>query len=116
MFFARGATRDTTIGGQPVSAGDRVVTLMLSGNRDERHFRDPDTFDISRMAADHLAFGHGIHSCAGQGLARMEGQAILKAWARRVRDMEIVGTPERRLNNTIRGLGRLRLRVEADGG
>ncbi|WPB94288.1 cytochrome P450 [Streptomyces malaysiensis] len=116
MFFARGATRDTTIGSQPIRAGDRVVTLMPSGNRDERHFHDPDSFDISRTTIDHLAFGHGIHSCVGQGLARMEGQAILKAWARHVRNMEIVGKPERRLNNTIRGLSRLQLQVVADRG
>jgi cytochrome P450 len=110
-FFARGATRDTDLGGVPIAAGDRVVTLLGAANRDDRHFDQPDTFDVGRSPNDHMAFGYGIHSCGGQGLARIEGPAILASLAKRVERIELTGEPIRHLNNTVRGLGHLPLAV-----
>jgi cytochrome P450 len=106
-FFARGATRDTALGGTPIRAGDRVITLLGSANRDERHFAGADRFDINRTPNDHVAFGHGIHSCAGQGVARLEGAAVLASLARRVERIEPAGEPARHFNNTVRGLASL---------
>jgi len=79
---SRGARRDTEIGGQLVKEGDRVVTMMASGNRDPEIFDDPDTFNIERFAghpdkefsvkATILSFGYGRHLCTGSLLAKME--------------------------------------------
>lgn len=65
---------------------------------------------MAREAADHLAFGYGIHGCAGQGLARLEAHGIFAALARRVEHFE-AGEPVRKLNNTVRGLGSLPVTV-----
>lgn len=110
-FFARGATAATDVAGVPIAAGDRVIAFLASANRDEQHFDRADEFVLGREVNDHMAFGYGIHSCAGQGLARIEGPAILTALARLVTDIQLTGDPEAHLNNTVRGLGRLPLAV-----
>lgn len=106
QIFGRRATRDLVVDGVQIPAGARVAVMYGSGNRDERHFSHADKFDISRDASDHLAFGYGIHSCAGQGLARLEVDAAVRALARRVRRFH-VGDPVRRLNNVARTLEKL---------
>jgi cytochrome P450 len=104
--FARGVTTDHDMDGVLLPAGSRVLLLYGSANRDERAWTDPERFDLGRDASRHLAFGRGNHVCAGQGLARLEAHALLTALAEHVGRFE-VGEPERRLNNTVRGLGRL---------
>ena len=54
-----------------------MATLTPSGNRDERHFDDPDRFDVRREIDHHLSFGFGAHYCLGQALARLEGRIVL---------------------------------------
>jgi cytochrome P450 len=103
VFFARTARTDTTFDEVTIPAGARVLVMFASANRDERRWQDPDRFDIRRKTTGHLGFGYGIHGCAGQGLARLEGQAILAALARRAKSIE-VGEPVREYNNVIRGL------------
>ena len=71
----------------------------------------PDTFDVRRRAAGHMTFGTGIHGCVGQAVARLESEAMFGALARRVASFELTGKPERRLNNTLRGLDTLPLRI-----
>lgn len=100
--FSRLATRDHAIDGTPVEAGSRIVVLFGSANRDERRWEAPETFDVRRRAAEHLAFGYGPHACVGNLLARLEIRALLTALARRVRRIEIV-SEKRRLNNVLRG-------------
>ena len=68
--FFRTVLTDDTVGGQPVSAGDRVVLLYPSANRDESVFADPFRFDIRRDPNPHLSFGFGTHLCIGANLAR----------------------------------------------
>jgi cytochrome P450 len=104
--FARGVTADYDMDGVTLPAGSRVLLLYGSANRDERTWADPEVFDIGRDASRHLAFGRGIHVCAGQGLARLEANALLAALAEHVAHFE-TGEPQRRLNNTVRGLSRL---------
>lgn len=104
--FKRVTSRDVDVEGITIPENADVVMLYGSANRDERKWRDPERFDVRRGPVDHVGFGYGIHGCAGQGLARMEGQAILNAFAKRVARFEI-GEPKRRLNNVIRGLGAL---------
>ncbi len=111
IMFARGATRDTEVDGTPIAAGDRLLLLYGSANRDERRYEAADQFDIRRNPLDHVAFGFGGHVCVGAGLARMEGPAILAALARRVESIELSGEPRRHLNNIIRGLDSVPVRV-----
>ena len=82
-----------------------------SANRDERHYPDPDRFDVTRNPIDQLAFGRGIHLCVGHNLAKLEGGAILAELAERVERFELVGEPEWMINNTLHGLARLPVRV-----
>ena len=55
-----------------------MAGLTPSGNRDERHFADPDRFDVTRKIDRHLSFGFGAHYCLGQALARLEGRIALE--------------------------------------
>jgi cytochrome P450 len=91
-IWGRKATRDVEIDGVTIPAGAQLGILFGAGNRDPRHYDDPDTFDVLRNPVDHLSFGYGPHGCAGQGLARLEGHAIIEALARRVQSLTIGDT------------------------
>ena len=105
-------TRDhATADGAVVPAGTRVGILYGAANRDERHYPNPDAFDVSRANADHLAFGQGVHSCPGQGLARLEAQSVLASLAKHVTAFELTGEPTRKLSNHTRSLSTLPVRV-----
>ncbi len=108
--FSRKATSDYNVEGISIPAESRVVVLFASANRDERKWEHADTFDVTRNTSGHLGFGYGIHLCAGASLARLEGQAILGALARRVERFDL-GTSTRKLNNVIRGLKTLPVTV-----
>nr|WP_285440616.1 cytochrome P450 [Streptomyces lydicamycinicus] len=76
----RVALEDVELGGHRIEAGATVVASLTSGNRDATHFSgDPDALDVSRPYSPHLAFGHGVHQCIGQQLARVEMKAALSA-------------------------------------
>ena len=78
------ALRDVTIDGVPIPAGSKLLMVVHSGNRDARHFADPDFFDIRRSnVIDHLSFGYGAHQCLGKNIARMELQVMIGQLARR---------------------------------
>lgn len=102
----RRTTEDVEVDGTVIPADSHVAVLFGSGNRDHRHYDDPDAFRIERNPVDHLTFGYGVHGCAGQGLARLEAHAVLGALVRRVERI-VVGTPVRKLNNASLGLDRL---------
>lgn len=106
--FGRRAKDNYEIDGTLIPAGSQIAVLFGSGNRDPRHYQNPDTFQV-RNPVDHLSFGYGPHSCAGQGLARLEASAVIGALARRVRRLS-VGEPQRRLNNSTRSLDKLPVR------
>ncbi|WP_370501287.1 cytochrome P450 [Mycolicibacterium sp. jd] len=109
--FGRRCQRDTEIAGARIPAGSRLLIMYASANRDERIWTDPDRFDIARDASGQLGFGYGTHGCAGQGLARLETQAILRSLVEHVDHIEIDGTPQRALNNIIHRFERLPLRL-----
>lgn len=109
--FSRVAARDVEIAGAAIPAGARLLIMYASANRDERVFADPDRFDITRDSSAHVGFGHGTHGCAGQGLARMETQAILRSLLRHVERIELAGSPEIAVNNIIHRFERLPLRL-----
>jgi cytochrome P450 len=72
LGVTRVATEDVTLGGVDIPAGATVVIGTPEANRDPQHFPEPDRLDVHRARAPHLAFGHGIHQCLGQQLARIE--------------------------------------------
>ncbi|MGY3317126.1 cytochrome P450 [Arthrobacter sp. TE12232] len=88
-IWGRTTTREVEIDGATVPAGAQLGILFGAGNRDPRHYENPDTFDIRRNPVDHLSFGYGPHGCAGQGLAKLEAHAIIDALARQVKSLSI---------------------------
>ena len=86
QFVGRTLTIDTTIGGQAMTAGQRVLLLLQSANRDECEFRDPDSFSIHRTIPRQVGFGHGVHFCIGAHAARLVGIALLRGLLRRYPD------------------------------
>ncbi|MFD5827302.1 cytochrome P450 [Lentzea sp. NPDC060358] len=81
---ARLCVEDVEVGGQLIRAGEGVLALGLSANRDPRVFPDADRLDVERGARHHLAFGFGPHQCLGQNLARLELQIVFDTLFRRV--------------------------------
>ena len=110
--FTRVLTDDFSVENQRLNKGDRVLILFASANRDERHWEDPERFDITRRAAEQVGFGHGIHMCMGANLARLEMSAILSALIPRVERFELHDA-ERILNNVLRGYKSLKLTAHA---
>lgn len=111
--FYRTTTRDAEVDGVTIPSGRKVLALYAGANRDPARWDRPDEFDISRRVGGHLGYGVGIHLCVGMVIARMEGEAILGALADRVETLEVVGEVRPRLNNSLRGLDQLPLRVTA---
>jgi 4-methoxybenzoate monooxygenase (O-demethylating) len=109
--FFRTTTRAVDVAGVQMGDGEKVLLFLAAANRDPRRWDKPDTFDVRRRAAGHMTFGTGIHGCVGQAVARLESEAIFAALAKRVASFELTGEPTRRLNNTLRGLDTLPLRV-----
>lgn len=110
--FSRFAVADYDVAGTTMPVGSRVLVLFASGNRDERRFPDPDTFDLRRDAREHLGFGHGVHRCAGSHVAQLEMQSLLRAMVRRVATIE-VGDAEIGINNVLYGYRRFLARFRA---
>jgi cytochrome P450 len=106
QIWSRFCREDTTVGDQVVPANSRVAVLLGSANRDERHYDEPEKFDVRRNPKDLLSFGYGIHTCVGAALARLELEAVLKAFVPKVRTIE-VRDAVRHLNNTVRGFRNL---------
>ncbi|GAA3591515.1 cytochrome P450 [Nonomuraea rosea] len=75
----RGVLEDVELDGRLLKAGDTVVIALNAANRDPAKFSDPDLLDLRRSAAGHLAFGHGVHQCLGQQLARVEMRVAFPA-------------------------------------
>jgi cytochrome P450 len=85
----RAALVDVEIDGQLITAGETVVLSLPLANRDPTRFPDPDILDLSRAPAGHLAFGHGVHQCLGQHLARTELRIALTALFERLPDLRL---------------------------
>ncbi|GIH19325.1 cytochrome P450 [Rugosimonospora africana] len=82
-IFYRYATEDIELGGETIREGSTVVVSLLAANHDPERFDNPDTLDIHRKARGHLSFGHGVHQCLGQQLARIEMRAGFEGLLRR---------------------------------
>ena len=102
--FFRTTTRDVELGGVVIPEGEKVLMFLGAANRDPRRWERPDSYDITRKVSGHVGFGSGIHMCVGQLVARLEGEAVLTALARKVGAITMSDEPKRRYNNTLRGL------------
>lgn len=104
--WGRHVTKDVEIEGVTVPGGSQVAILFGAGNRDPRHYENPDAFLVERNPVDHLSFGYGPHGCAGQGLARLEAHAVIEALAARVQRL-VAGEEVRVPSNTTRSIEKL---------
>ncbi|MFJ6788207.1 cytochrome P450 [Streptomyces angustmyceticus] len=88
-IFYRYATEDIELGGETIGKGSTVVVSLLAANRDPLRFDNPDALDVRRAARGHLSFGHGVHQCLGQQLARIEMRAGFDGLLRRFPTLEL---------------------------
>ncbi|MGF6569331.1 cytochrome P450 [Paraburkholderia sp. GAS333] len=109
----RMATVDTTIGGVEVARGTPVTLCIGAANRDPEQFAEPDRFDIRRDPNRHLAFGFGIHQCAGLSLARLEARIAIGRFVQRFPSYRLNGTPTR--GGRVRFRGFAAVPVEVNG-
>ncbi|WP_394613945.1 cytochrome P450 [Lentzea sp. JNUCC 0626] len=111
MHFRRTCVQDTSLSGQEIRAGDKVVVWFTSANRDERVFSSPDRFDVGRREADHLSFGHGPHFCLGAQLARTQMRAVFEAVLDLPGVLELDGEISRLRSNFQNGVKHLPVRL-----
>ena len=81
---------DAEVGGVTIPAGNQVVLMYCSANRDEAHFDDPERFDVTRDPNNHIAFGFGTHFCLGASLARLEIKVFFEELLRRTAGWQLV--------------------------
>ncbi|WP_438297308.1 cytochrome P450 [Streptomyces sp. HUAS TT7] len=106
----RAALEDVEIDGHLIKAGESVTISVQAANRDPARFADPDTLDLRRKATGHLAFGHGVHQCLGQQLARVEMRVALPALFTRFPTLRLAVPPEEvplRVGMDVYGVHRL---------
>lgn len=90
LNMRRTVTVDYEFHGKQMRAGDEVLLMYASGNRDERVFADPDRFDVTRSPNNHIGFGFGTHFCLGSSLARIEIRIMFEELIRRLPDWRLV--------------------------
>lgn len=96
VHMRRTARVDTSLGGQAIAAGDKVVVFYGSANRDQAVWSDPDRLDLGRQPNPHLAFGGGgAHMCLGAHFARIEAATLLEQVVTRMHNLELAGPVER---------------------
>ena len=112
MQFARFATQDVEIGGQQISAGDKVGLFYCSANRDESVFTDPGAFDLQRSSNPHLGFGGGgPHFCLGNQLAKTELRNLFRELLTRIKTVEF-GEPDLLFSNFVHGVKRVPAHIQ----
>ncbi|MEV4095124.1 cytochrome P450 [Streptosporangium saharense] len=107
QLTARLATEDLHVGKVKLPAGGLAILLLAAAHRDPEANPDPDRFDPAREQVRHLGFSAGPHYCLGAPLARIEGRLALAAFARRVREPELVAAPPYRGHINLRGVSEL---------
>lgn len=109
-WFSRVAAEDYLVDDAVVPAGSRVMLLYGCANRDERRYAEPDRFEVTRDARDHLAWGTGPHMCAGMHLARIEMEVMLEVLVEAKVDLD-AGTPVTGANAGLYGFTSLPMRL-----
>ena len=112
IYFRRTATKDTSIRGQDIKKGDKVVMWYGSANRDEDVFEDGHLFQVDRPnAKKHLAFGAGEHLCLGNRLGHMQIRVLIEELLLRFPDIKYVEDPVRIPSNFLAGISELKVRI-----
>lgn len=111
MFVARTASKDASLGGCPISAGQRVFALLGAANLDPSEFSNADTFQAQRKVNRHLSFGSGSHRCLGSHLARMQLLVALREWHARIPDYSISQCGDLRFAPGVRTAERFPMRL-----
>ncbi|CAM4190356.1 Cytochrome P450 [Novosphingobium lubricantis] len=114
LSIGRIVKEDTELGGKQLSVGERTFFMLLSANRDEEVFDEPDRLDVTRDPNPHMAFGKGPHFCLGTPLARIEGQIVLQEIIQRYASIELAQPVESLpwINSLVtRGPARIPLRL-----
>jgi cytochrome P450 len=107
-FMPRVVNEDTEIRGTKLPKGSALMVMIGAANRDERHFVDPDRFDLDRDTSGHLGFGFGIHFCLGASLARLEAKVALESLLPYLQERELCADGYRRSDSFFtRGFSRL---------
>ncbi|WP_217711293.1 cytochrome P450 [Actinomadura sp. NAK00032] len=113
QMLARKVVKDVELHGRRVTAGERVLLLVGSANRDPRVFADADAYDLDRDTSQLVSFGGGRHFCLGANLARLEARIALTEFVRRVRSYEVDHANAERVHSVnVRGFASLPVRVE----
>ena len=111
--FMRYGTGDYELRGRHIKAGDPIMMLYPSGNRDEEVFDEPFRFRADRRPNRHLAFGHGAHHCLGNLLAKMEMKYLYEELFSRIASIELNGEPRLIESTFVSGLKTLPVRIRA---
>ncbi|MFB7514887.1 cytochrome P450 [Streptomyces sp. NPDC056144] len=113
LSFRRTAARDTTLAGQSIRAGDKVVVFHASANHDERVFADPHRLDLARTPNPHVSFGDGPHVCLGAHFARLQLRVLYEETRAACGGLTLAGPPRRLVSNFINGIKHLPIRLAA---
>jgi len=109
QWVMRTPRQDIELHGQTIPAGKLVLPMIGSANRDPGVFANANNFDVAREPNPHIAFGHGIHSCLGAALARMEARIALSELFQRVKHFELAGSEPWEPRRALHVLGPTRL-------
>jgi cytochrome P450 len=112
QYMVRSLLADTEHYGEKMKAGQPILLLYASANRDEREFPDPDTFRIDRRPPRFLGFSHGTHACLGIHAARAEGRIGVQEFLARFPDYEVIeGGIERFETEFVQGYSKMPVRL-----
>jgi cholest-4-en-3-one 26-monooxygenase len=115
IHTVRLAKEDVTLHGETIRAGDRVALLLSSANFDPRQFEQPEGFDVTRAANDHVAFGTSAHTCLGLHVARLELKILFEELLRRAPQIELAGKIEFIRDNLVHGIRRMPIAFAGPG-
>lgn len=109
----RRVMKDVDIHGVTIKAGENVALLTAAATRDDRHWDDPETFNIEREPKRHVTFGYGPHTCLGASLARLESRIALEEVLSRIGDWEVdTDNLLRTRTSTVRGYSHVPVRIK----
>lgn len=109
--FFRTVAEDTEFAGVRLPKDRKILLIMAAANRDPDVYENPETLDVTRDARGQVGFGHGIHKCVGQMVAKLEAEVMYQAMAKRIARFEFTGDVAYHLNNTVRSFSSIPVRV-----
>ncbi|MDB6085988.1 MAG: hypothetical protein JWN43_3869, partial [Gammaproteobacteria bacterium] len=108
--FMRNTTQNTDFHGLKLRPMERLMCLLVSANRDESVFHDPNRFDVTRRPNPHLSFSYGPHVCLGQHIAKIEMRALFDELLPRISDVSLTAEPTLKRGNFVTGVKTLPVR------